>query len=119
MPGGSHGRDNKIHFYEQMTVTGRIGRFTHTDTGASGSAGLKVLKSLDVNALNFCRFSLARLPGPRLPQQAEQAESSSGGRRGKGKDPEREALLAVPSLLDSEVVSDYPCKLGESGLIPT
>ena len=49
----------------------------------------KVNKSLNINALNFCRFSLAPLPPV----------------KGKGK--EEEALLAVPNLVDSELADIY------------
>lgn len=52
----------------------------------------RVGKSLDVNALNFCRFSLAQIP-------------ADG--KGKGKEVEAEALLAVPNLVNSELADIY------------
>jgi hypothetical protein len=79
---GSHGRDNKIKMYEPLRLSGRLGQ------GIDKSKGLEVIRELDVNALNFCRFSIA--------------SSSSDGGKGKGK--EAEGILVVPSLLDSEYV---------------
>lgn len=67
--------------YEPLRLSGRLGQ------GIDKSKGLAVVKELDVNALNFCRFSIA---------------SSS---LGKGKGKEAEGILVVPSLLDSEYVS--------------
>jgi hypothetical protein len=52
--------------------------------------GLPIIRELDVNALNFCRFSIASAP-------------CSSEEKGKGKKPE--GILVVPSLLDSEYVS--------------
>jgi len=68
--------------YESLRLSGRLGQ------GIDKSKGLEVVKELDVNALNFCRFSIA--------------SSSSNG--GKGKEKEAEGILVVPSLLDSEYV---------------
>ena len=79
---GSHGRDNKIKMYESLRLSGRLGQ------GIDKTKGLEVIRELDVNALNFCRFSIA--------------SSSSDGGKGKGK--EAEGILVVPSLLDSEYV---------------
>jgi len=79
---GSHGRDNKIKMYEPLRLSGRLGQ------GIDKSKSLEVVRELDVNALNFCRFSIA--------------SSSSDGGKGKGK--EVEGILVVPSLLDSEYV---------------
>ncbi len=70
---GSHGRDNLIHLYHP-----------YRPSVGNKEDHPKVEKSLDVNALNFCRFSLAEVPG-----------------KGKGK--ERKALLAVPNLVNSEL----------------
>jgi len=56
-----------------------------------------VVKELDVNALNFCRFAIASTP------------PISGG---KGKDKEQEGILVIPSLLDSEYVCFKSSTLG-------
>jgi hypothetical protein len=84
---GSHGRDNRILFHEPLKLSGRLRSDQERNTG------LKVLKELDVNALNFCRFAIASTP-PTLG--------------GKGKDKEQEGILVIPSLLDSEYVGVYP-----------
>ena len=73
--------------YEPLKLSGRLGQ------GMDKNKGLEVIRELDVNALNFCRFSIASSP------------SSGGGGKGKGK--EAEGILVVPSLLDSEYVSDF------------
>lgn len=76
----SHGRDNKLHVWqriEELPLSARIG----------GSANLpslpmpKLSYSMDVNALNFCRFSLLQ----------DTQESL--------------ALVAIPNLVDSSTVS--------------
>jgi hypothetical protein len=79
---GSHGRDNKIRMYEPLRLSGRLGQ------GVDKNKGLEVVGELDVNSLNFCRFSIASAPSS-----------------GKGKGKEAEGVLVVPSLLDSEYVS--------------
>jgi len=53
----------------------------------------EVQQALNVNALNFCRFSLAQFP--------------DWQGKGKGKGKAKEALLAVPSLIDSELADIY------------
>ena len=61
--------------------------------GSATQPGLPVpvlLVSFDVNALNYCRFSLLSLP--RCPNP----------------DDEREALLAVPNLVESAYVRSLP-----------
>ena len=74
----SHGRDNKIHLWQRPTESVSIRQ--------GGAASLTdqppppLRYSLDVNALNFCRFSL--LPSP----------SSDT------------ALIAVPNLVESALV---------------
>jgi hypothetical protein len=87
---GSHGRDNKIKMYEPLKLSGRLGQ------GMDKNKGLEVIRELDVNALNFCRFSIASAPSP---------SHSSSSTDGKGKGREAEGILVVPSLLDSEYVS--------------
>jgi len=71
--------------YEPLKLSGRLGQ------GMDKNKGLEVIRELDVNALNFCRFSIANAP--------------SSGEGGKGKGKEAEGILVVPSLLDSEYVS--------------
>jgi hypothetical protein len=72
-----HGRDNKLKVW--------LLKRTADDVGASGTAaGIgehapELRSALDVNALNFCRFSLVRT--------------------------ETCALVAVPNLVDSSFVS--------------
>lgn len=77
----THGRDNKLHVWtriEEMPSSARLG----------GSAALPSLPtptlcySMDVNALNYCRFSLLKL--------REESE-------------EVKALIALPNLVDSSV----------------
>lgn len=77
----THGRDNKLHVWtriEEMPSSARLG----------GSAALPSLPtptlrySMDVNALNYCRFSLLR-----LREGSEEAK----------------ALIALPNLVDSSV----------------
>jgi len=70
--------------YAPLRLSGRLGQ------GIDKTKGLEVVRELDVNALNFCRFSIA--------------SSSSDGGKGKGKGKEVEGILVVPSLLDSEYV---------------
>lgn len=78
----SHGRDNKIHVWQRPTESVSIRR--------GGAASLtdqlppSLCYSLDVNALNFCRLSL--LPSPTL-------------------DNEVTALIAIPNLVESSLVS--------------
>ncbi|OCF37004.1 hypothetical protein I316_00908 [Kwoniella heveanensis BCC8398] len=101
----SHGRDNVVHFYEPLKRP-----YTFFSVGASSTSSTKfgsgsnigtaryqtgppILRSLPTNALNFCRFSL-------LPLTRSVISSNSAGK-------EREALLAVPSLTDSELVDIY------------
>ncbi|PPQ95710.1 hypothetical protein CVT26_008353 [Gymnopilus dilepis] len=80
----THGRDNKLHVWqriEEVPFSARIG----------GSAGLPDLPtpvlcySMDVNSLNFCRFSLLQSPN---------TSASEGIRKPK-------ALVALPNLIDS------------------
>lgn len=80
----SHGRDNKLHVWTrtvELPLSGRLG----------GSAALPDLPtpelcySMDVNALNYCPFSLMEL-------------------RGTGGDQPPEALIAIPNLVESSEV---------------
>ncbi|KAK7054709.1 Astra associated protein 1 Asa1 [Paramarasmius palmivorus] len=89
----THGRDNKIH------VWGRVEDVVHT-VNIGGSASLPeqakpLLKySMDVNALNYCRFSLMPLnsSNPVASSSSTVPESSLS------------ALLAVPNLVESSQV---------------
>ncbi|KAI0649353.1 WD-40 repeat-containing protein [Trametes meyenii] len=78
----THGRDNKLHVWKATREPSR---------SLGGSAALPGLQtpelcySMDVNALNYCRFSLLPLAG----------EAHRSG--------EREALLAVPNLVESSL----------------
>lgn len=79
---GSHGRDNKLHVWKrviELPGSARLG-----DAAASLDLPIPDLSySMDVNALNYCRFSLMLLGSD---------------------DNHKRALLAVPGLIDSSVV---------------
>jgi hypothetical protein len=81
--------------YEPLRLSGRLGHGTEKTTG------LVVIRDLDVNALNFCRFAIASLHAPDMITSATEADHG----KGKGKCREKEGILVVPSLLDSEYVS--------------
>jgi hypothetical protein len=84
----SHGRDNKLHIWNLPS---------HPPSTVRGSASapdtltLELGHSLDVNALNFCRFSL-------LPLDARKPSSTS-----TSTDPR--AFVAVPNLVESSSAS--------------
>ena len=106
-----HGRDNKLHIWAGVHLGGGTSSRRGGDKSSSGKAeegeggeepartlgggsaalpGLAtpvLLDTLDVNALNFCRFSLLELPSS--------AAAAADG---------REALLAVPNLVESAYV---------------
>jgi WD40 repeat protein len=81
---GSHGRDNKLHIWKriiELPGSARLG-----DAAAGLDLPIPDLSySMDVNALNYCRFSLMFLGSD---------------------DNHKRALLAVPGLIDSSVVGD-------------
>jgi hypothetical protein len=82
----SHGRDNKLHVW-------KLPSHTPSTLGGSASApdapALELDYSLDVNALNFCRFSLLPLDDVvPLPLTS----------------PPR-ALVAIPNLVESSLAS--------------
>lgn len=83
----SQGRDNFIHIYDRLTSKSKNIQVSKLSPGVS--------KSITTNSLNFCRFSLVSLPR----RSGYDGESSEQGNP-------MEALLAVPSLLDSETVSE-------------
>lgn len=82
-----HARDNKIHVWtriEELPPSARLG-------GSAAQPGLPVptlCYSMDVNALNYCRFSLLRLSPSRTSGDAS----------------EDRALIALPNLVESSVV---------------
>jgi hypothetical protein len=83
----SHGRDNKLHVWKLSSQT------SSTVGGSALAVGTLILElgySLDVNALNFCRFSLLRLD-VRSPPSAD-----------------TRALVAVPNLVESSLASLSP-----------
>lgn len=85
-----HGRDNKLHVWERPVPPADVVNSVEQTFGSPQSPNLKF--SMDVNALNFCRFSLLK------------GEYS---------------LVAVPNLVDSAFVglcfplSDCPTKTGQ------
>lgn len=82
---GSHGRDNKLHVWKRIIALPESARLG--DTAASLDLPVLPLSySMDVNALNYCRFSLMPL--------------ESG-------DKEKTALIALPGLIDSSIVSHW------------
>ena len=102
----SHGRDNKIHLYERSNP----GPSFVTGSGAANRTPPKISRTLDVNSLNFCRFSLC--PSPMdldLPLHDGQGESEifdNQEQAGQSSKSSR-ALLAVPNLVDSELADIY------------
>ena len=78
----SHGRDNKLHVWQLPADPARQVGESATTPGLSKP---ELRHSMDVNALNYCRFSL--LP---LPDKTESGEPMG--------------LLAVPNLLESALV---------------
>lgn len=77
------GRDNKLHVWQLPAQVPSLGRLS-----SAASAPPALLYSMDVNSLNYCRFSV--LPSPSEPG---------------------EAWIAMPNLTDSETVR--ACLLGE------
>jgi hypothetical protein len=81
-----HARDNKLHVWtriEELPFSARLG-------GSAVQPGLPVptlCYSMDVNALNYCRFSLLKL---------SPSHSGSTG--------EDRAFVALPNLVESSVV---------------
>lgn len=81
----SHGRDNKLHVWQRATELPESGRLG--DTAANLDLPEPQLSySMDINALNYCRFSL-------MPLQLGTED--------------KKALVALPGLIDSSVVSYY------------
>jgi hypothetical protein len=87
----SHGRDNKLHAWSRIedqppSAAIRIGG----SATLPGVTNPTLLYSMDVNALNYCRFSLLPLPLS-TPQDSQQAE-------------DEHALIALPNLVESSLV---------------
>jgi ASTRA-associated protein 1 len=91
-----HGRDNKLHVWTRIqeplaSASIRLG-------GSAALPGLPIptlCYSMDVNALNYCRFSLLLQPA-----SAQFSESN-------------EALIALPNLVESSLV----CTADESNIV--
>ena len=82
MTGTRHGRDNKLHVWDKLVIGPEV-----ADAAALPDLPVPTLRySMDVNALNFCRFSLMRLP------EFHAAETKI-------------ALIALPNLVESSYVS--------------
>ena len=82
----SHGRDNKLHVWKLSSQT------LSTLGGSALAPGTLILElcyTLDVNALNFCRFSLLSLDVSPAPSA----------------DMRMRALVAVPNLVESSLAS--------------
>jgi ASTRA-associated protein 1 len=83
----SHGRDNKLHVWKlRLQTPSAVGG----SALAPGILTVELNYSLDVNALNFCRFSLLRL---------DMSPSAADDMR---------ALVAVPNLVESSLASASP-----------
>ena len=78
-----HGRDNKLHVWR---VAAEPARALGGSAALPGLPTPELCYSMDVNALNYCRFSLLPLP--------EEEEGTEG----------RRALVAVPNLVESAYV---------------
>lgn len=81
----THGRDNKLHVWKLSSQNLSTLRGSAL---APGSLILELGYSLDVNALNFCRFSLLRLDVTVRQPPADMR-----------------ALVAVPNLVESSLAS--------------
>ncbi|KIR58390.1 WD-repeat protein [Cryptococcus bacillisporus CA1873] len=86
----SHGRDNVIHFYEPLKRPYIPIPTSSTPDPKSYQPSIK--RSLPTNALNFCRFSLVAIPAHTVTSVDKK---------------QKEAVMAVPSLVDSELVDIY------------
>ncbi|CED82464.1 G-protein beta subunit-like protein GNB1L, contains WD repeats [Phaffia rhodozyma] len=88
------GRDNKLNLFELPETLPILGNASSTSSLPSKSSPPKLLYTMDINALNYCRFSL-------LDIEAED-ESMKGKAREK-----REAWVAVPNLTNSETIDIF------------
>ena len=88
-----HGRDNKLHVWERPVPPVDVVNSVEQASDSPQSPNLKF--SMDVNALNFCRFNLLKAP------------------------PGGHSLVAVPNLVDSAFVGprfpfpDCPTQTGQ------
>jgi len=81
----THGRDNKLHIWK-LPSGSQIPSTVRGSASAPGALTLELRHSLDVNALNFCRFSL-------LPLDVRPST-------------DMRALVAVPNLVESSLASE-------------
>src|SRR5712675_2430972 len=89
-----HGRDNKLHVWKSPSQTPSTVRGSASAPPDDAGASAPTLSySLDVNALNFCRFSLLPLDAS-LPSTMTTTESR--------------AFVAVPNLVESSLASENP-----------
>lgn len=80
-----HGRDNKLHVWDRVSEpTASASIRAGGITSASALSNPKLCYSMDVNSLNYCRFSL--LPTPLVSTDSN------------------EALIALPNLIESSYV---------------
>jgi ASTRA-associated protein 1 len=101
----SHGRDNQLHVWDRFESDQHAQYDGGERSLGGGSAALptsvlpvpRLLYSLDVNALNYCRFSM--LSGSPL-YESEKDDGSVDSGTGHER-----AFIAVPNLVDSALVS--------------
>ncbi|KZP31812.1 WD40 repeat-like protein [Athelia psychrophila] len=82
----THGRDNKLHVWDRVSeptasASIRAGGFATATASASALLNPTLFCSMDVNSLNYCRFSL-------LPTPMSSSKSN-------------DALIALPNLIES------------------
>ncbi|GLB40474.1 putative WD40 repeats [Lyophyllum shimeji] len=80
----THARDNKLHVWTRVEELPPSARLGGGSAAQMSTPRPKLRYSMDVNALNYCRFSL--LP---LPAAADEDDAQA------------EALIALPNLVDS------------------
>jgi hypothetical protein len=111
---GRHARDNKLHVWTrivELPASQRVGGGS-ASAFVSSSYGINeggindpthhptLVFSMDVNALNFCRFSLLKMSSAHLCVHT----GSTSRENDEDGDGEENALIALPNLIDSEVV---------------
>ncbi|KAI0073470.1 WD-40 repeat-containing protein [Panus rudis PR-1116 ss-1] len=80
----THGRDNKLHVWSRKTIQDPSTRRLRDTAVQPGLPTPELCYSMDVNALNFCRFSLMPLVG-------------------EGCSEDTQALIALPNLVESSL----------------
>jgi hypothetical protein len=90
----SHGRDNKLHVWRRPSSHDEPSTVGGGSASSPGTLELELGYSLDVNALNFCRFSLL----PLYDDDDEDGHSAEAA----------QALVAVPNLVESSLASAEP-----------